>query len=56
MPFPSTYRESGMRGERVPVDSANVNVHGTMPTVWVKTMMLALNLLVWLDAAARVAG
>lgn len=45
-----------MHDIRVPVDSADVNVHGTMPTVWVKTVMLSLNLLVWIDAAARVVG
>jgi hypothetical protein len=32
-----------------------VNVHGTLSTLWVKLGMLALNLLVWIDAAARLA-
>jgi hypothetical protein len=30
-----------------------VNVHGTLPTVWVKLAMLFLNLVVWLDAAVQ---
>jgi hypothetical protein len=33
-----------------------VNVHGTMPTLWVKVAMLLLNLIVWVDAAVRLAG
>ena len=37
-------------------DSCVVNVHGWMPTVWVKVGMLLLNLAVWLEAAARLAG
>jgi hypothetical protein len=32
-----------------------VNVHGTMPTRWVKLTMLFLNLVVWVDAAVRLA-
>ena len=37
-------------------DSSGVNVHGTMPTLWVKLGMLFLNLAVWLDAAWRLTG
>jgi hypothetical protein len=37
-------------------DSSDVNVHGWMPTVWVELGMLFLNLVVWLEAAARLAG
>jgi hypothetical protein len=36
-------------------DSSGVNVHGPLPTAWVKLAMLLLNLLVWIDAAAQVA-
>ena len=36
-------------------DSSRVNVHGAFPTAWVKLAMLALNLVVWLDAAVQVA-
>ncbi len=34
-------------------DSIGVNVHGTIPAPWIKAAMLVLNLVVWLDAAAR---
>lgn len=37
-------------------DSGPVNVHSTMPTLWVKVAMLLLNLVVWMNAAARLAG
>lgn len=37
-------------------DSSGVNVHAWVPTVWVKLGMLFLNLAVWLEAAARLAG
>jgi len=37
-------------------DSIDVNVHAWVPTVWVKLGMLFLNLAVWLEAAARLAG
>jgi len=30
-----------------------VNVHGAIPRGWVKLAMLGLNLIVWLDAVAR---
>jgi hypothetical protein len=37
-------------------DSSGVNVRAWMPTVWVEVGMLLLNLAVWLEAAARLAG
>ncbi|HEU5253003.1 MAG TPA: hypothetical protein VFU16_06735 [Solirubrobacterales bacterium] len=39
----------------LPDDSTAVNVHGTIPAVWVKAAMLLLNLIVWVDAAAQLA-
>jgi len=36
-----------------PDDSTGVNVHGMIPANWVKVAMLGLNLVVWLDAAAK---
>jgi hypothetical protein len=36
-----------------PDDSSAVNVHGTIPHGWVKVAMLGLNLVVWVDAVAR---
>jgi hypothetical protein len=39
-----------------PDDSSGVNVQGALPLLWVKLGMLFLNLVVWLDAAARLAG
>jgi hypothetical protein len=36
-----------------PDDSSAVNVHGGIPYGWVKLAMLGLNLVVWLDAVAR---
>ena len=36
-------------------DSIAVNVHGTIPAVWLKAAMLLLNLVVWVDAAAQLA-
>jgi hypothetical protein len=38
------------------VDSSGVNVHGIIPARWITLGMLLLNLLVWLDAAAQLAG
>jgi hypothetical protein len=32
-----------------------VSVHGTLSALWVKLGMLALNLVVWVDAATRLA-
>jgi len=37
-------------------DSSGVNVHGAVPVAWIKVAMLLLNLAVWIDAAAQVAG
>jgi hypothetical protein len=37
-------------------DSSAVNVRGWKPTLWVELGMLFLNLAVWLEAAARLAG
>lgn len=34
-------------------DSSGVNVHGAIPTQWVKLGMVLLNLVVWLNAAAQ---
>lgn len=42
-----------MGTEKFPDDSSAVNVHGTIPHAWVKLAMLGLNLVVWLDAVAR---
>ena len=33
-----------------------MNVHGSLPTLWLNLAMLGLNLLVWLDTAMRMAG
>jgi hypothetical protein len=45
-----------MCGQGLLVDSRRVNVHGTIPVRWVTAAMLFLNLGVWLDAAAQLAG
>lgn len=37
-------------------DSSEVNVRGWKPALWVELGMLFLNLVVWLEAAARLAG
>jgi hypothetical protein len=37
-------------------DPACVNGHATLPTRWVQLLMLSLNLVVWLDAVARMGG
>lgn len=50
------YRKAGMRSQRLCDDSSRVNVHGTIPVRWVTLAMLLLNLAVWLDAAAQLAG
>lgn len=50
------YRKAGIRAANFADDSSVVNVHGGMPTVWVELGMLFLNLVVWLEAAARLAG
>jgi len=33
-----------------------VNAHGTFSTLWVTVAVLLLNLVVWLEAALRLAG
>ena len=52
---PRNYRKAGIRAQGAFDDSSEVNVHGAFPTAWVKLAMLALNLVVWIDAAAQVA-
>lgn len=49
------YRKAGMGAQSFFVDSSGVNVHGALPTAWVKLAMLLLNLVVWIDAAAQIA-
>lgn len=34
-------------------DSSAVNIHGTVPTLWLKLSMVFLNLVVWVDAAVQ---
>jgi len=50
------YLKAGMGTANFADDSSVVNVHAWMPTVWVEVGMLLLNLAVWLEAAARLAG
>lgn len=50
------YLKAGMFAANSADDSRGVNVHGWMPTVWVELGMLFLNLVVWIEAAARLAG
>lgn len=50
------YLKAGIHAANFADDSSVVNVHGWMPTVWVELGMLFLNLVVWLEAAARLAG
>ena len=38
---------------KFPDDSSAVNVHGAIPHGWLKLAMLGLNLVVWMDAVAR---
>jgi hypothetical protein len=49
----AVYLKAGMSTGKFPDDSSAVNVHGTVPHAWVKLAMLGLNLVVWLDAVAR---
>jgi hypothetical protein len=56
IPFFDTYRKPGMFSQGILDDSSGVNVHGGIPTLWMKLGMLVLNLVVWLDAAWRLAG
>jgi len=50
------YLKAGIVSSKVADDSGDVNVHGTIPTAWVELGMLLLNLVVWLNAAAVLAG
>lgn len=51
------YLKAGIGTASFSDDSSVVNVHAWMPpTVWVEMGMLFLNLAVWLEAAARLAG
>ncbi len=50
------YLNAGMASEHFADDSSDVNVHAWVPTIWVELGMLFLNLAVWLEAAARLAG
>lgn len=52
----SGYRKAGMGTANFADDSSVVNVHGWMPIHWVELGMLFLNLVVWIEAAARLAG
>jgi len=47
------YRKAGISAQALFDDSSRVNVHGILPAAWVKAAMLALNLAVWIDAAAQ---
>jgi len=49
----TTYLKAGMSAGNFADDSTGVNVHGMIPANWVKVAMLGLNLVVWLDAAAK---
>jgi len=49
------YRKAGMSAQACFDDSSRVNVHGIFSSAWLKAAMLALNLAVWLDAAAQLA-
>ncbi len=50
-----TYRKAGICTQGCFDDPRGVNVHGFLPTAWVKLAMLVLNLAVWIDAAAQLA-
>ena len=47
------YLKAGMGTANFSDDSTGVNVHGMIPATWVKVTMMGLNLVVWLDAAAK---
>lgn len=53
---PRLYLKAGIGTANFADDSSEVNVHGWLPTLWVELGMLFLNLIVWLEAAARLAG
>jgi hypothetical protein len=48
--------QSGDRAVNSTDDSGQVNLWSATPPVWLKLGMLLLNLLVWLDAAWRLAA
>lgn len=50
------YLKAGMGTANFADELSVVNVHAWVPTVWVELGMLFLNLAVWLEAAARLAG
>lgn len=50
------YLKAGMGSGNFADDSSGVNVHGWRPILWIELGMLFLNLAVWLEAAARLAG
>jgi len=50
------YRKPGTHAQGISDDSREVNVHGAIPARWLTLGMLLLNLAVWLDAAAQLAG
>jgi len=37
-------------------DPVGVRVHGAFPLAWLKVVFLLANLIVWVDAALRLAG
>lgn len=49
------YLKAGIGTANFPDDSSGVNVHGAMPLRWIQWGMLLLNLVVWIDAAAKLA-
>ena len=49
------YRKAGIGAQALYDDSSRVNMHGILSAAWIKLAMLALNLAVWLDAAAQIA-
>jgi hypothetical protein len=53
---PRDYLKAGMFAANSADDSSEVNVRGWKPTLWAELGMLFLNLVVWLEAAARMAG
>jgi hypothetical protein len=52
----SYYLKAGMGSAKSADDSSAVNVHAWKPSLWVELGMLVLNLAVWFEAAARLAG
>jgi len=48
--------EAGIGCSGVADDSAGVSVHGAFPLAWLKVVVVLANLVVWCDAALRLAG